>query len=127
MRRSHLLLSALFALTASACDLLSGPRQAGSLAVSSTGSELVLENTGGRTIYYFTIEQRMAARVLWAPCTDPVRCAGVPPGQRRSLPHDSVAGFAPESEVALVYWWHLEPASGGVFAPDSVRVETVRF
>ena len=127
MRRAHLLSSVLIILAVSACDLLSGPREAGSLRVASTGSELVLRNTGGRTVYYFAIEAGLAARALWAPCTRPDRCDGVAAGQRRSLSFDSLAGYEPGAEVALVYWWHLEPTGGGDFQPDLVRVEAVRF
>ena len=122
MRTRMILALALLAGSA-ACELLTGPGDR--LDAHDAPPNVVLVNGGDRSIYYFAIEQNAAAVTLWGPCEDPDTCDAVEAGQRREIPYSSIAGYTPDADVVLVYWWHLVPAADGGFRPDTVRVEEV--
>lgn len=112
---------------AAGCNLATDIFGDGELRVSRTGTSFQLRNTSDRAIYYFAIEEELAARTFWGPCDRPESCPRVPPRSRIELPYDSVAGFGPDAELALVYWWHLVPKAGGGHRADSVRVVRSRY
>ena len=121
-----LLAGFLLALPAS-CTGLTDPGRESELRVTRDPPELLLTNAGSRPVYFTAYEETTAALTLWGPCDDPERCPRVAPGERRALSYGEVSGYRPGADVALVYWWHLEPEAGGGFRADSVRVESVRF
>lgn len=101
--------------------------------VGRDGIELQLDASGvtiynGRrdTIYIIASERQIAARIDWLLCTVPAECTNrVAPGAMRRLEEVSIPGWGESNEV-IVWWWHLVPASGGGFRPDSVRAVVVR-
>lgn len=123
MKRTLILAIPLLA-GAVACDLVTGP--SGRVRAFDEPPNVVVENHGDRTIYYFAIEQSTAARTLWGPCDDPETCDRVPPRGREEIPYETISGYSADAEIILVYWWHLVARAGGGFEADSVRYETVR-
>ena len=88
------------------------------VTVSIVGDSLRLENPTLRPAYFFAVEAETAARINWAPCTDPSKCQAVPPQGTLSIPLAEVTGFEADSEVALVYWWHLVARLGSHRSPE---------
>ncbi len=94
MPKSRVSLSVLL-LLASACGLVTEPRDSNGLSAQRDGSTLHLKNQGERPIYFFAVEQSTAARILWAACDDPERCNRVAPKAEKGLPLDSIWGYKP--------------------------------
>ena len=81
-----------------------------------------ITNERGRRIYYFLIERRDSARILWGPCTEDLdSCPHVDPGQTLALPYSAIVGFDPGDEQAVLHWWHLAPRVGGGLQVDRLR------
>ncbi len=97
----------------------------GRLAVQAVSPVLRLTNQSPAPVYWFAVERGVTARINWAPCTDPARCAGLAPWATTALPYTQVAEYTAAAREATVYWWHLIPATGGGFRPDSIRVVVV--
>jgi hypothetical protein len=104
----------------SACSNPAGPI-GDRLAVQAAPPVLQLTNQSPAAVYSFAIEARAATVSNWAACTDPGRCAGLAPGATTALPYTQIASYTPAAREAIVYWWHLIPATGGGFRPDSIR------
>lgn len=115
----HLVRAALIASVACASPV-------GPVEIAATPEQsLRIANETSAPIYYFAIECNAAALANWAPCTNPATCRPIPPGQSHLIPFSEIALYTPAAEAALVYWWHLRPAGGGSFAPDSIRAVRV--
>jgi hypothetical protein len=97
----------------------------GRLAVQATPPVLQLTNQSPAPVYSFATERGAAAKSNWAACTDPARCAGLAPGTTTALPYTQIASYTPAAREAIVYWWHLIPATGMGFRPDSIRAVVV--
>jgi hypothetical protein len=93
--------------------------------VVTGSSSLRIANSTGLPVYYFVVECQLAARINWAPCTDPSRCAAVAPNGEGSVPYDQISGYQAGASQAIVYWWHLEPSADGRFQADSIRAKVV--
>jgi len=106
------------------CSNPTGPL-AGGLAVQAVPPVLQLTNQSSAPIYSFAVERGAAAAINWAPCTDPARCAGLSPGATTALPYTQISFYTPAAHEAIVYWWHLIPATGTGFRPDSIRAVVV--
>ena len=116
---SYTVRAALIALVA--CSNPSGP-----VEIAATPQQSIrLVNGTSASIYYFAIECDAAALANWAPCTDLATCRGIEPGRAGMIPFSEIALYTPAAEAALVYWWHLTPAGGGAFVPDSIRAVRV--
>ena len=138
MRRSlTLLLTACTALAAACDDGVSplspedGPTPsvggiwAGNLAVSPVPGGIVLGNNTTRRVHYIALERGYAARALWAPC---VRsdCAGLAPGERRTLRAADIAGVDAANREVVVYWYHVVAGRDGQPTADSIRTVVTR-
>jgi hypothetical protein len=93
----------------------------GRLAVQAVPPVLQLTNQSLAPVYSFAVERGTAAAINWAPCTDRARCAGLAPGATTALPYTQIDFYTAAAREAIVYWWHLIPASGGGFRPDSIQ------
>lgn len=93
----------------------------GQLTVQATPPVLELTNQSAGPVYYFTIERGAAAYTDWAPCTDPVHCTGIKPGQSATVGYAVIVGYTVDAREAIVYWWHLVPGGTTGFRPDSLR------
>ena len=97
----------------------------GAVAVLAIPPALHLTNQTPLPVYTFVIDRNTLAFTDWAPCRDPNSCAGIAPGATNVLPYSGIAGYSSDTREAIVYWWHLEPQSGGGFQPDSIRAVVV--
>ena len=86
--------------------------------------ELEIANLTSRPAYTFVIGREASALVDWIPCTNPQTCDGIEPRESTRVPYPG-PHIEPGEKEALVYWWHLVPAAGNGFAPDSIRVGIV--
>ena len=115
----YLVRTAVIALAA--CSDPSGPVE----IVTTPQQALRIDNRTAAPIYYFAVELNAAALINWAPCRDPGTCDGIQPGHSRQVPFSEIGFYSPSAQDALVYWWHLIPAGGGTFVPDTLRVVQV--
>jgi hypothetical protein len=65
------------------------------------------------------------AAANWAFCSDPTRCTALNPGVSTSLPYAQIGGYTQGAHEAVVFWWHLIPATASGFRPDSIRAVVV--
>jgi hypothetical protein len=107
-----------------ACSNATGPLE-GRLAVQAVPPVLQLTNQSPAPVYFVAIERGATAKINWAPCTDPAQCAGLAPRATTALPYAQIGFYTPAAREANVYWWHLIPATGTGFRPDSIRVVVV--
>jgi hypothetical protein len=121
--RSLVALVTTLAILALGCESAVGPDQG--LSASIVGDSLRLENGTPRPTYFFEVEAGLAARINWAPCSDPRTCQAVAPGSALMIPLTDVFGFEEDSEVVLVYWWYLVPRRGK-YQPDAIRTTGAR-
>lgn len=113
-------------LSLASCAEFLGPAESGTFTAEARPPDLELSNRTGAPVYYFAIEAELAARALWAPCTDPRACRSVAAGERTRIALDAVPGYDDISpERVLVYWWHLVPSTDGSFAAEDIRVVAV--
>lgn len=115
----YLVRTAVIALVA--CSSPTGPVE----LAATTDQSIRMANRTSEPIYYFAIECEAAALANWAVCTNPATCPSLRSGESRLIPFSEIAFYNPGAEAALVYWWHLRPASAGAFAPDSIRAVRV--
>lgn len=120
------LLCAVLLLVGAGCSMFTESSARGSLEVEATGSVLLLTNHTEHPVYYLAFEREMLALALWAPCTDPQECPRVQPGEQISVSYESIGGYEPGKQEAVVFWYHLRPKAGGGFEPDSMRSVVVR-
>ena len=98
----------------------------GGVVANAEPGQIAITNRTGALVYTFVLGRNASALVDWIPCSDPATCAGLEVGGTRRVPNPSSLGTSPPETEALVYWWHLVPAPGGGFKPDSIRVGVVR-
>lgn len=126
MRPSRRLLVFAAALLVAGCCLVTGVDGEGGLTVRATGSRLELANRGDATVYYQLFEANTAALSLWGACDHPSQpCPRVAAGRTAMVPYDSISGYKPGADSAIVYWWHLLPKAGGGYRVDEVRSRRV--
>jgi hypothetical protein len=107
------------------CDLTTAPGR-GDLRASVRDGTLLLMNRSRAPIFFFAIDQDMAALANWAPCTNPGTCPPVLPGAQMAVPQERIAGFGFDGrQNVLVYWWYLVPRNGEL-TPDTIRVVGVQ-
>ncbi len=92
-----------------------------SVGVHLGAAGVVVTNRTDADIFYMVVERETALLIDWIGCNDPAApCPRVAPSSSTVVPYDQVTGW-PGSGQVIVYWWHLVPASGGGFRPDSMR------
>ena len=94
---------------------------AGTLQVQSFPPVVRLSNRSSAAIYTFVAERDALAVIDWIPCTTPLTCAGLAPGQDSIIQYTAITGYAPGAEEGVVFWWHLISKEGGGHQPDSIR------
>ncbi len=94
---------------------------AGRVEVRLADAGMVATNHRPADIYFFLIERETAAVVDWMPCTEPAACPRIAANATLTVPYDSIFGWKGDSHEVLFYWWHLVPAAGGAYRPDSIR------
>jgi hypothetical protein len=96
------------------------------MSVHVQANGLTAVNRTGRPIYYFISESQTAQLIFWAPCDDPERCKSIPAKSTVTIPFSEIVGWKPESEEAILYWWHLVQVRDGKYVFDSVRSSFLR-
>jgi hypothetical protein len=107
------------------CTQTTEPATDGVLRAEARPPNLHLTNRSRETVYWTVFEADFAARADWAPCTDPIRCPRLEPGETRRHSYSEITGYSASAENAIVFWWHLVPQSGQ-FTVDRIRALRVR-
>jgi ketosteroid isomerase-like protein len=103
------------------------PRGAGELRVEPAKGGFRLVNPDTSEAFFIAFEQGTTALVNWRPCVDLAACRLVAARSERTLPFDSIPGYQPAADSAVVFWWRRRPQAGGGWVFDSVRTVTVGF
>jgi hypothetical protein len=118
-----------FVVSAALCIAVACSNSAGlpveRLAVQAAPPVLLLTNQSPAPAYFLAMERGSLARANWAFCSDPTRCTALNPGVSTSLPYAQIGGYTQGAHEAVVFWWHLIPATGSGFRPDSIRAVVV--
>jgi len=118
-----------FVVSAALCIAVACSNSAGltveRLAVQAAPPVLLLTNQSPAPVYYLAMNRASLAAANWAFCSDPTRCTGLNPGVSTSLPYAQIGGYTQGAREAVVFWWHLIPATGAGFRPDSIRALVV--
>lgn len=91
---------------------------ASAVAEAAAGQGVRFTNPSAATVYYSALERDFAARARFAPCTDPARCPSVESGRQTVIPYSLIGGYEAGKREVIVYYWRLEPASGGHVVRD---------
>ncbi len=98
------------------------------LQARTTADGLELTNNGDAPVYYRARDPQSLALSDQIPCADPANCASVAARSRVTVPfEESVVGYRPDTELALVHWWHFVQRGDGSVAADEVRTVEVVF
>ena len=103
------------------CDDVAFSITPGQITVVKGGSLIRIANGREAPIFFFVVERQASAVINWDPCTNPETCPRVDPGEIEMLEVTAIAGFRPDAEEAILYWWHLIPTEGDEFAVDEIR------
>lgn len=71
--------------------------------------------------YFFAIERETAAYTDWVPCTGGPTCRSVRPGERRTIPWASVAGYAASKNEYIVSFWRVTRSTDGTVAVTDMQ------
>jgi hypothetical protein len=97
------------------------------ISISVLPDALEIVNVSHHPVYFFATERNSLALMLWAPCTDPDSCEGIPPGESKVVPYTEIAAWSAGAQEAVVHHWHLVRVGGASgFKPDSIRSTVVR-
>ena len=97
----------------------------GELRVEPVAGGIHLSNPDSATAFFTVFEQGLTALVNWRPCVELAGCRHVPGRGDRRLPFDSIPGYSPAADSAVVFWCRRLPAPGGRWVADSVRSVTI--
>jgi hypothetical protein len=98
------------------------------LAARVTTGGLELVNSGTAPVYYRARDPETLALSAPVPCLEPTDCPSVPAGASVTVPfEEAIVGYRPDTEHALVYWWHFVQQPDGSAAADEVRTLEVSF
>ncbi len=92
----------------------------GTLVVRRLPAALELENESTAPLHYFAVERGTAAVIDWIACVG-TGCPSVAALGTVAVPDSQIAGFTPDAEDAIVYWWRAVPDGVGGFRADSIR------
>lgn len=112
---------ALLAVVAPACTSSpTAPLQRGAVTAAASASRIAVTNGTDAPVFTFTVGQRAAAVINWAPCVDVAQCPPVAPGATAEAAFPAAFQGSAE-QAAVVYWWHAVRGADGALRPDSVR------
>jgi hypothetical protein len=91
-----------------------------------TPDGLELTNRGDAPVYYRARDPLTLALSAPIPCLEPLDCPSVPAGRRITVAfEEAIVGYRPETELALVHWWHFVQRGDGSAVADEVRTVEV--
>jgi hypothetical protein len=94
----------------------------------ATTAGLELTNHGQVDVYHRARDPLSLALSGPIPCLAPTNCPRVPAQGRATVPFaEAIVGYRPDTERAIVYWWHFVPQRDGSFGADEVRTIEVIF
>lgn len=126
MRTIRIFACALCATTLASCGTPSEVRTEGPIAIRARWNAVELRNRGSEPVYFFLIEMESEESIRWVPCTDPLTCDGLDPGEHRRIPYGTISGYDPGDVQAVLYWWHLRSQAGGGFQFENLGVARIR-
>ena len=126
MRASSVLLAAVVAYGSPACSASKPTDGPTAVTAAATAEGIRFTNRTDRPIYYTAFEREYAARVMFAPCTDPALCPSIAPRGEAVIPFAMIGGYEPGKREAMVYWWHLAPANTEGRLVEEMHSEVVR-
>jgi hypothetical protein len=92
----------------------------------ATAAGLELTNHGQVDVYYRAWDPLSLALSDRIPCLAPTGCPRVPAQGRVTVPfEEAIVGYRPDTERAIVYWWHFVPQRDGSFGADEVSTTEV--
>jgi hypothetical protein len=98
------------------------------LQARATPEGLELTNRGDAPVYYRARDPLTLALSDRIPCAEPLNCPSVAAGGQVTVPFDeAIVGYRPETELALVHWWHFVQRGDGSAVADEVRTVEVAF
>jgi hypothetical protein len=98
------------------------------LEARATADGLELTNRSGAPVYYRARDPLSLALSGPIPCLEPLDCPSVPAGGSVTVPfEEAIVGYRPDTEQALVHWWHFVQQPDGSAAADEVRTIEVSF
>lgn len=119
--RAGVTMAGVVLLAVAACAELLAPGDT-SLVAHWQAGDLVLENRGTRTVYYFPVEAERAALILWGQCVGSgcphLRVEG---GEVARMSADRISGWTEESSELLVYWWVAHRTAHGGREPGPLE------
>ena len=107
-------------LLALACSDPTGPRS-DILRVDRRPAGLEFRNLTAVPVYWIAVETELLPFSLLALCTDAATCASLSAHEARLVPFDELWCCEGEVRHLTILHYHLVPAAGGGFRPDSVR------
>ena len=123
--RRPLFASTLLAISLVACKDPTGPRS-DILAVERVATSLVFRNLTSEAVYWMAFDTDLLPLVDILLCTDPTSCRSIPPRARQVVALRDLSCCTRDTREVTVVHYHLVPASGGGFRPDSVLSLGVR-
>jgi hypothetical protein len=116
IRRSFLCATAL----AVACSDPTAPRS-DILRVDRRPAGLEFRNLTAAPVYWMALETELLPLIDYALCTDPAACTPLAARATALVPYDELWCCQGEERHLTILHYHLVPALGGGFRPDSVR------
>lgn len=86
----------------------------------SADRHLMLINRTDDPVYFIVAESELAARTLYAICSDPVACPQVAPRASVSITYTEIAGYQPGRQAVVLHWRLVGHPPFGYWA-DEVR------
>lgn len=76
---------------------------------------LQITNTASSPVYYFVVDQDVAARILWAPTSEERN--RIRPRENRNIALDDIYGYQDDGNI-IVYFWRNEN-------PENAHIENI--
>lgn len=108
------------AFLAIACSDPTGPRS-DILRVDRRPAALEFRNLTAAPVYWMALETEVLPLINYALCTNPTSCAPLAAHATELVPYNELWCCQGEQRHLTILHYHLVPAPGGGFRPDSVR------
>jgi hypothetical protein len=94
-----------------------------------TASGVQVTNSGDQPVYYAAFEKGWATQGLfiWAPCTNPARCASIAAHGTVTIPFQQIDHYTTDAKEGLVYYWELSPTRDGAYEASNMQSLVVAF
>jgi hypothetical protein len=108
-----------------ACSDPTGPRS-DILTVAHVPTGLMFRNSTSEAVYWMAFDTETLPLIGFLLCIEPLSCRSVPPQATQLVTLKDLPCCTRDTREVTIFHYHLVPASGGGFRPDSVRSLGVR-